>query len=166
MNRKRNAVAGMVTSALAVGLAVTGPASTAHAEPGGRWYIVNQANGKCIQGNGYNKNLTLGTCRKRDAFHWNNYGSAKYTNYSTGTAPFGMACLAGNGRNKPVSLKRCDGGAGTAGWGIASLNNGAKTPIANAANCGYLQAVSATALKCGKRPANRKTMTWIIKYSL
>ncbi|MEU9878303.1 hypothetical protein [Streptomyces phaeochromogenes] len=149
---------------MAAGLAVSGPAPAAQAEAGGRWYIVNQYNGKCVKGTGYKKKFVLATCKKKDAFHWNNYGSSKYANFSATTFA-GAACLAQNGKNKPVYLRACSTGEGTGGWGIASLNNGAKTPIAHT-KCGYMQAVSKTALKCGKRPANNKKMTWIIKYSL
>ncbi|WP_328494193.1 hypothetical protein OHS59_16720 [Streptomyces sp. NBC_00414] len=164
MNIKRALFAGSIASTMAFGLAVSAPAPAAQAEAGGRWYIVNQYNGKRVKGTGYKKKFVLATCRKKDAFHWNNYGSSKYANFSATTFA-GAACLAHNGKNKPVCLSACQGGAGTGAWGLASLNNGAKTPIAHT-KCGYMQAVSKTALKCGKRPANQKKMTWIIKYSL
>ncbi|MGX1492368.1 hypothetical protein RKD41_004627 [Streptomyces tendae] len=163
--RKSRIIAGMATSALAVGVSITGPASTAQAEEGGRWYLVNQQNGKCIQGHGRDKSLTLGTCKKKNAFQWNNYGSNHYVNFSESPGgQWGVLCLAQKGRDKAVSLKPCTD-TSTGGWMLASLNNGAKTPLTNA-KCGALQAVSTTKMKCGKRPADRKKMTWVIKYSL
>ncbi|AZQ37186.1 hypothetical protein EJ357_30155 [Streptomyces cyaneochromogenes] len=154
----------MATSALAIGVTITGPASTARADDGGRWYIVNQYNGKCVQGHGRGKNLTLGTCKKKNAFQWQNYGSHQYVNFSESPGgEWGVLCMAQKGKDKPVSLKPCHDVDGV--WQIASLNNGAKTPITNV-KCGALQAVNTTTLKCGKVPANRKKMTWIIKYSL
>ncbi|MER6131275.1 hypothetical protein [Streptomyces sp. NPDC001815] len=164
MTIQKTLFAGAIASTMAIGLAVSAPAPVAQAEAGGRWYIVNQYNGKCVKGNDYKKKFTLATCKKKDAFHWNNYGSVKYANFSV-TNFAGAACLAQSGKNKPVYLRACQGGEGTGGWSLASLNNGAKTPIANT-KCGYMKAVSKTALKCGKRPANQKKMTWIIKYSL
>ncbi|WP_228979875.1 hypothetical protein [Streptomyces sp. DH12] len=158
-------IAGAVTSALALGVVLAGPATTAQAEPGGRFYIVNKATGTCLKGNGVNKDLSLGRCSNTEAFHWNNYGQAKYVNYSTGTVPFGVACLAANGKNGPVSLRECSTGKGVGGWQLASLNNGAQTPIANS-KCGYLQAFNDKVAKCGARPANQNASTWIIKYSL
>lgn len=165
MNHRSKYIAGAMTSVLALGMAVAGPAATAQAEPGGRFYIVNKATGTCLKGNGLNKDLTLGKCSNTNAFHWNNYGGSKYVNYSTGTVPYGVACLAANAKGGPVSLRQCNAGSGVGGWQLASLNNGAQTPIANT-KCGYLQAFNDKVAKCGARPANANAMTWVIKYSL
>lgn len=163
MTMRRILSVGVMASAMAVGMAVSAPAPTAQAEAGGRWYMVNKYNGKCVKGNGVKEKLVLATCKKKDAFHWNNYGSAQYANYSAPTISY-AACIADNGRNKPPYLRACNGGKGTKSFALASLKNGAKTPIAG--NCGYLQAASKTSLKCGRKPANFNKATWIIKYSL
>ncbi|MEU3818455.1 hypothetical protein AB0E74_02425 [Streptomyces sp. NPDC030392] len=166
MNLKVKSVAGAVTSVMALGLVVAGPASTAQAEAGGRFYIVNKATGTCLKGNGNNKDVTLGKCAKADAFHWNTYGPGRYVNYSTGTVEFGgTICISSNGKNKPVSLRVCKTGIGTGAWRLASLKNGAHTPFANS-KCGYLQAINDKVTRCGARPANKNAMTWVIKYTL
>lgn len=163
MTIRRSLLVGAMASTMAVGLAVSAPAPTAQAEAGGRWYMVNKYNGKCVKGNGDKKKLTLATCKKKDAFHWNNYGSHKYANYSAPTVVY-ASCIASNGKNKPVYLRACDIGKGTKGWSLASLKKNAKTPIVG--NCGYLQVVGKTTLKCGRKPSNFNRATWIIKYSL
>ncbi|MEU3633680.1 hypothetical protein [Streptomyces fradiae] len=166
MNRRTKTVAGAVTSAMALGMVVAGPATTAQAETGGRFYIVNKATGTCLKGNGNNKDVTLGKCAKANAFHWNTYGPGAYVNYSTGTVEYGgTICITSNGKERPVSLRTCKVGVGSGAWQLASLKNGAHTPIANS-KCGYLKAFNDKVVRCGKRPANQNAGTWVIKYTL
>ncbi|MGW2742469.1 hypothetical protein [Streptomyces sp. NPDC001450] len=141
------------------------PSSAAHAEAGGRWYFVNQYNHQCLKGNGEHKKLSLGPCKKKDAFTWNNYGATAYVNYSLDMYPFGGICINSNGRRKTPTLEGCETGRNTTGWQTYDLRNNHKTGLAHI-DCGYVQAVSKTKVVCTKRPANIKKMTWIVKYSL
>ncbi|MBE4738744.1 MULTISPECIES: hypothetical protein [Streptomyces] len=161
--RNRN-VAGMVTAALLAVLTSMIPASSAHAEAGGRWYFVNQYNGKCLKGNGEGKALSLATCKNKDAFHWINYGQTGMVNFSLDVYPYGAICINNKGRGKTPNLKAC-GTADTSGWRINSAKKNAKTGLVHI-GCGYLQAVSKTKVVCTKRPKNIKKMTYIVKYSL
>ncbi|NGO45882.1 hypothetical protein [Streptomyces ureilyticus] len=162
LNRNR-VLTGTVTTLLLAVLAAMIPATAAHAEEGGRWYFKNQYNGKCLKGNGEGRKLSLGTCKRKSAFHWINYGSSGFANFSTDVYPYGAICIKDNGRTKTPTLVAC-GKPNTSGWQYTSANNNAKTGIATL--CGYVQAVSTTKVTCTKRPENRKKMTWIVKYSL
>ncbi|MFJ9819502.1 hypothetical protein ACIRU3_30420 [Streptomyces sp. NPDC101151] len=165
MKNKLMTSASFVATLMLAMLTAVIPSSTAHAEAGGRWYFVNQYNHQCIKGNGEGKKLSLAPCKKKDAFHWNNYGATAYVNYSLDMYPFGGICINSKGRGKTPTLDGCETGRDTTGWVTTDLHNNHKTLLTHI-NCGYVQAVSKTKVVCTKRPANRKKMFWIVKYSL
>lgn len=151
----------LTIAALALGFTFLTPAAPAQAYHHVYFHIINKDTGKCLQWNGYHKNIIEATCKNKDTQWWA-AEQAKVCSYAN---ELGGWCLGYSGREKPMYGR---GYSEAPQLIYSSLRNNAQTTI-GAAQCGYFKAVSGKLL-CGSRisgPHGRgwsPKMTWVIKY--
>jgi len=134
---------------LALGLTLLAPAQQANAT--GIWRIQSPTTGKCVQWNGYGKNITLVKCAKKYAQYWGFEGT-QLVNISNEYAGW---CL-----DVPKKAERAPVGRACAHANAIMANDkrvGHKTYMAGDGK--YLKTVNGK-IVCGKRTADKKKMQW------
>ncbi|WP_225827291.1 hypothetical protein [Streptomyces naphthomycinicus] len=136
-------------TAIAFGFTLLGPTSPAHASVAFR--VQSVVNGKCMQWNGYNKAVTLATCKHK----WSQIWSPEGTQLASDADQYGAWCL-----DDPSKREKAPTGRECRDSGVVIMNDkriGHTTYMAS--HGGYFKTVDGK-IKWGNRTSKNKYMQW------